>query len=284
MAGARVQAWLIYSVITTVVYAIIDVAIIGIALLGKLGVLGALALVALCGWAVSWELGALLAIPAVSAMLAGFFATQSEEYRPVEPKLLAQRVIGEPGAGLTAAIDKFGIDNVTKGIAGEQITSDEFAGRVDDIPVVQLVNGLAFPGTENADVDHALVYGSKVAFIDSKYWPGSDFRWQGESAITSGRGTSLSIYEIHFTESLKRLSEKLTPQGKTVRGWVVVHSNSGRTVEVESSPANLPTLATGEAWLGEVVADSPPVSANPVHPQSPVRRVQPIAASTRYGL
>lgn len=167
---------------------------------------------------------------------------------------MAQRIIGEPGAGLTAAIDKFGIDNVTKGIAGEQITSDAFAARIDDIPVAQLINGLKFPGTEDAHVDHALVYGNKIAVLDSKNWSGTDFRWSGPTAITSGRGTTLSVYQVHFAEALNRLSADLTPQGKTVRGWVVVHSSSGRDVIVEPSSPDLPTLVAGGDWLDEVLA------------------------------
>lgn len=108
--------------------------------------------------------------------------------------------------------------------------------------------------TGDGDVDHAVVYGSKVAFLDSKYWAGTDFRWSGDTAITSGRGGALTAYETHFPKARPLLTEQLAAEGKTVRGWVVLHSNSGKTVTVEPGPAGLPTLVAGENWLDEVLS------------------------------
>lgn len=47
-------AWLIYAILVTVVYAIIGAVITGIGFLGKFGIIGAVAVVLVCGWVVSW--------------------------------------------------------------------------------------------------------------------------------------------------------------------------------------------------------------------------------------
>lgn len=247
-------SFLIYAVIITLVYLVIALCAGGVFAMGRAGVLGLAAFFGVAVWITNVPTALLISIPALFAAIAGAVQPRSSTtYYPVEQKLLDQRVIGDPGAGLAEAIGKFGVENVTKGIAGEQITSDAFAAATDRYPVVQLINGLKFPGTEKADVDHALVYGDKVALLDSKYWAGDDFRWAGPSLITSGRGETLRAHEIAFPVAVERLRSELT--GKDVQAWVLIHSGTGlNQVTVEQSPEGFPALVPGAQWLEQVMA------------------------------
>ena len=163
-------------------------------------------------------------------------------------------MIGEPGAGLSDAFDKFGEDNVTRGMAGEQLTSDEFRDSSSVFPVMQLVNGLRFPGSETADVDHALVYGNKAAYLDSKFWMGDNFSWNDSNSIVSGRGRDLRVHEINSTAAVDTLAERLKFDNKEARGWVIVHSPENKEITVVQGAEGLTSLVSGRDWLHVVTS------------------------------
>lgn len=238
----------------TVVLAIIAVACFVVYRMGRFGLLVVVPGFFLLAAAFGWTTAALLTVSLLASAIAALIQPRSaERYFPVDPALLADRVIGEPGEDLTAVIEKFGLDNVSKGIAGEQLTSDLFEERMAEFAPVQLVNGLRFPGSRSADVDHAVVYGSKVALLDSKYWSGNDFYWQGDNVIMSGRGHSLTPREMTFPVAVEALREDLAVHGKQVRGWVVIHSNTDQEILVEPTPEGLPKLVAGDEWFDAVM-------------------------------
>lgn len=40
------------------------------------------------------------------------------------------------------------------------------------VPAARLIDGLRWPGSEHADIDHAVIAGNRIALIDSKMWGG----------------------------------------------------------------------------------------------------------------
>ncbi|MGC4935925.1 NERD domain-containing protein [Gordonia sp. DT30] len=253
-----VLAAIAYSLAISVVLAIVAVVIGVVGYLGKFSVAVCVLLLALILWVANAEVTVELAVPLVLvtvAAVASSWRKDEQNYRPIEPDLLARRVIGEPASGLGDAVEKFGVGNVTKGIQGEQLTSDGFDRRSDLLPDAQMINTLEFPGSEVADVDHAIVLGDRVALVDSKYWRGCNYQWADGTLITSGRGHELQSHEIHFGVAAARLAEMLGAEGKQVRAWVVIHSHDGRPVTVDIPlTSGCPTLVGGEHWVEDIAS------------------------------
>lgn len=140
-------------------------------------------------------------------------------------------VWGDPGQGLHDATEKFGTANVMDGIAGEKLTSVEVGYFLGQIPGVKIVNGLQFPGSKTADIDHAIVCGDKVALVDSKAWaPGSYTMEQGQEAIRQDNGNGTWAYrDTHMHAGATGMAERLQLLGlhrAQVRGFIVVHPKS----------------------------------------------------------
>jgi hypothetical protein len=88
--------------------------------------------------------------------------------------LLDTRIHGVPGAGLVDTLNRFGENNVSLGLLGEQITATLLTELLE-IPAVHIVHGLKFPGSKGADIDHAVVAGNRIALIDSKLWSSGSY-------------------------------------------------------------------------------------------------------------
>lgn len=86
-----------------------------------------------------------------------------------------KRVFGAPG-GVGGAVDKFGSQAVNAGVAGERSTA-ALLDLLLRIPGVTIYHGLKFPGSDTADVDHAVVHGRRVFLIDSKQYRSGEYRW-----------------------------------------------------------------------------------------------------------
>lgn len=133
------------------------------------------------------------------------------------------KVYGKPGAGLDDAVGKFGHENVSKGVLGEALTGDALWSLIE-IPGVDVVHGLVFPSEgSSADVDHAVVCGSRVALLDSKLWAPGHHSWTWDGSIRHAHGTRALDGDTNFPFAVERYSELL--DGMNVRGWVVVHTN-----------------------------------------------------------
>lgn len=131
---------------------------------------------------------------------------------------------GEPGETLSHAQEVFGLDRTIDGIEGERLTAAEIGYFVGSIPGVRLVNGLAFPGSETADVDHAVLCGRRVALIDSKAWkPATYAMVAGQDAIRVGGPEEWSYFPAHMPTAVERYRASL---GVEVRGYIVVHPKS----------------------------------------------------------
>lgn len=134
------------------------------------------------------------------------------------------KVLGVPADGLWDATDKFSPENLDKGIVGEMMTGDALEVLLS-IPGVRIFHGMRFPGSQTADVDHAVIYDNKVAFIDSKLWAPAHYGWgrYGEITVNEGRALDRST---NFSAAVEHFN-KLLPEME-VTGWMLVHSYNPR--------------------------------------------------------
>lgn len=107
-------------------------------------------------------------------------------------------VYGTPGS-VGDATDVFSAGNLKAGVRGEKNTA-ELLQLVSTIPGTNVFHGLRFPGSANADVDHAVVNGNTVFLIDSKQYRPGVYQWDfdGSDDILTGDGHS---YENHMASA-----------------------------------------------------------------------------------
>lgn len=129
---------------------------------------------------------------------------------------------GRPGDGLKDS--DFSEANIQAGIAGERATAEALSFLLD-APGVYVFHGLQFSMSSNADVDHAVVYGNRVALIDSKLWPSDLYEWADNQTIRQGDGT---LRTIHMEKAQQNYEEYVGYAGATVRSWVCIHPVKGR--------------------------------------------------------
>lgn len=167
---------------------------------------------------------------------------------------------GDPGVGLKDAEDAFGHQNVMDGIEGERLTVGQIGYYLGAIPGVRVVNGLRFPGSLKADVDHAVICGDKIAFIDSKAWVPADYEmspdWENVIArYPNGRYEHRQTHmHAAVTSYRRRLAATRGLRGVQSRGYITVHPKvAGHPLTLrtdQSSDAN--RLVTAEQLLVEL--------------------------------
>jgi hypothetical protein len=156
---------------------------------------------------------------------------------------------GKPGE-LSDAIDKFGQRNVALGAIGEKRTAD-LLSQLLLIPGTKIFHGIKFPGSENADVDHAVANGNKIAFVDSKMWSGGHYSWTGDGTIVRDKKyDSLELY-TNFPRAVEKLDETLFHEAES-RGWILIHSNDNHPVRTDNSNSEVVRLGTPEECLEEI--------------------------------
>lgn len=98
---------------------------------------------------------------------------------------LNQRIYGQPGKSLQDS--GFSDKSVNSGIIGEQKTAAIIAKFIAETSETYAFHSLRWPmSSTNADVDHAIVCGDHVLFIDSKNWREKGvyfFNWEGDIAL-----------------------------------------------------------------------------------------------------
>ena len=142
---------------------------------------------------------------------------KAEDFLPKEA--LMARVHGEPGRDLSVA--RFG-DNAKLGVEGEKRTSRLIAETVlPGLPGARLINGLRWPGTEHADIDHAVILDNRIAVIDSKMWTDGNYWWDNKQLFRDGR--SMDPFKLGSAVAALRAAYP----NCIVEGWVVIHSPSG---------------------------------------------------------
>lgn len=183
----------------------------------------------------AWQWAALGVLGALVAVCAAIWAVY--DLLVVEPQRVRWRDIptafswGIPGENLASTPSGFSLDATIDGIEGERLTAAEVGYFLGAIPGVRLVNSLAFPGTiGNADVDHAVMCGRRVAFIDSKAWKPAEFALvRGQDAIRVSRGGSWDYFPTHMPTAVQRYRDMLAScrlRDVEVRGFIVVHPKS----------------------------------------------------------
>lgn len=149
--------------------------------------------------------------PAPPAILASAYLVE---------EILSRTVHGVPGRGLS--VGRFG-DRAEIGAEGERRTARLITHSVlPVIPSARLINGLRWPGSEHADLDHAVLAGNRIALIDSKMWADGAYWWDNKRLFRNGR--ELKAFRLGAgVEAIRALYP-----GYIVEGWVVLHSPTGR--------------------------------------------------------
>lgn len=164
----------------------------------------------------------------------------------------AGQVHGEPGRGLSRA--RFG-HAADAGRRGEQATVTALAPLLDRHPGARLVNGLHWPGTRDADIDHVLLIGEHLALIDSKHWAAGSYGWDGNTLYRDGEVRD----PLKAGLALSALLTALSPGHLTAaRAWVVVHSAGPLELENWHDPmVRMVTPAQLLAELAEYAKQAP---------------------------
>lgn len=139
---------------------------------------------------------------------------------------------------LDDAVDKFGAQAVALGSAGEKFTA-EFMQQLLKIPGTRIFHGLEFPGSENADVDHAIINGDKIVFVDSKMWKAGNYSWQWDGVILRKDQDGETPINSNFHHAVLGYSKRL-PEAR-IRSHILIYSASGRAVIVDNSNAEPPS-------------------------------------------
>lgn len=163
---------------------------------------------------------------------------------------------GEPGEGLLDAISTFGDQNVRDGIEGERLTEAIIGSLLGRLPGVRMINGLRFPGSRSADVDHAVICGNKVAFIDSKAWAPSSYTMTDRETVVSANGYTRTT---HMWTATVRYLQMLRARRRTlglihVRGYTLVHAKHDRVplALAQERPNTLNRIVTAQELVEEL--------------------------------
>lgn len=161
--------------------------------------------------------------------------------RAVSRRAANQRVFGVGGGTLTSGRSRFSKENVAKGVAGERRTALALESLLR-IPGTRIFHGLRFPGSKVADIDHAVVNGDRVVFIDSKFWKPGEYRWLDADKLGYVRGRRVDRRDIHM-DHLQRhpATAKVAAE---VGCHVLIHSNADGpitfTPDGHISPTGIP--------------------------------------------
>jgi hypothetical protein len=130
-------------------------------------------------------------------------------------------IYGTPG-GVGDATDVFDAGNLEAGVRGEKNTA-ELLQMVSEIPGTNVFHGLRFPGSANADVDHAVVNGNNVFLIDSKQYRPGVYQWDfdGSDDIITGDGRTLQNHMASAADGY----EAILGHGVNVIPIVMIHGN-----------------------------------------------------------
>lgn len=162
---------------------------------------------------------------------------------------------GEAG-NLDDAIGKFGEENVNKGATGEKYT-EELLQYFGAIPGVRVMHGLKFLGSKNADVDHVLISGRNVIFIDSKQWSSGKYSWNEDGTIYQQAGKRSYKRTTNFKKAVDDYRNKL-PMRANVMGIVLIH---GMNIEVSEKSVHgsvlMANTVDGIDYIGNLISNEP---------------------------
>ena len=158
------------------------------------------------------------------------------------------KIWGMPGI-LDDAVEKFGQRNIELGTAGEELTARMLEDLLK-IPGTRIFHGLKFPGSNTADVDHAIINGDKIVFIDSKMWVGAHYKWIRPDTI--GRVRRKEFKEIHtnFPAAVGYLSQTFNKQ--QIKAMTIIHSNNNYRVSFDNSNSSGVQLTSGQDAIRDI--------------------------------
>lgn len=128
---------------------------------------------------------------------------------------------------LSDAVSKFGYNRVEWGIKGEKTTALLLDDFVKKLKTATVFHGLQFPGSMVADVDHAVLYGNRLALIDSKMWKPAYYQFgTGVIEVHDFNNGEVEMRETSFHTAVERYA-KMFPDLE-VFGWYFIHSTQER--------------------------------------------------------
>lgn len=130
-------------------------------------------------------------------------------------------VHGTPG-GVAGATGKFSQGAIAAGVKGEESTAS-LLRLLLKIPGSSVFHGLKFPGSETADVDHAVSHGKTVYLIDSKMFRAGTYEWdtQEEKIVSPGNVTRKNYMDV-VAEGYR----KMLPHQTEVVPIVIIHGSN----------------------------------------------------------
>lgn len=154
---------------------------------------------------------------------------------------------GAPG-GVTKSAGLYGKAAVAAGARGETTTA-KILDLLLDIPGTTVMHGLKFPGSANADVDHAVVNGQVVILIDSKQFRAGEYAWaDGDGTVIENTKTG-TRYANHMA-SARRGYRRILGNRTEVYAIVLMHGK-GATVG-RNKTADGVLLATAQDAMGAI--------------------------------
>lgn len=151
-------------------------------------------------------------------------------------------------------------------VLAEEITAD-ILSMFEGVPGVRVIHGLS---SRNAPlIHHAVVYGNKVALINSVLWQSGRYEMSLSGAITCNgiRGTLWKSDLYNAVQDLKSVS---TPETMLeVQGWTFVHAPAGEVASCKTSRHASVHLSNPYEGLGQIVGwfkeDKPIVDRKVLH-------------------
>ena len=194
--------------------------------------------------------------PAVIGWVAMRMFAKSKYGSGIIPEAYIESRTWGTAGDLTDAVSKFGYKDVNAGIKGEKATAVLLEDFVNKLGTATVFHGLEFPTTSvsKADVDHAVLYGNKLALIDSKMWKPAYYQFGPGVIEVHDFNGGTQVRETNFPTAVERYA-KLYPNLE-VFGWYFIHSKSSkRDVEIgDYNKLGSTYMTTAEAGMESVGA------------------------------
>ena len=179
--------------------------------------------------------------------------------------------IGKPGIALIQAMHK-GLERkrTAQGIVGEKKTCDLIEEQIEANPGMTVINTIVPPSYSNMDIDHVLIYGNAIIFIDSKYYKPGEYLWAGdtiENYANNGVTPGIkNILDIAVADVCKTLDGSVSTYQ-----CILIHNSNPQLGKVEiasnNSETGKPTLLTANdfpAWLDQIARIQFPKGSGPI--------------------
>lgn len=176
-----------------------------------------------------------------------------------------KRVFGTAGL-IAGAADVFGKEAVEAGARGERSTA-KLLDLLMKIPGTVVFHGLRFPGSQKADVDHAVAHGDFVFLIDSKQYRAGVYEW-GDWDYTYDDDPNVYTKEViyrdgnHVIENSMDVAaegyREMLPEGVTVIPIVLIHGYNVAIGNRMTSAGGVHLLTPNDAmeYIGSTLGDS----------------------------